>query len=284
MQRYVPPSRRGQTAGEAAAEQRGLEGASHSHEPSQVRLVLLREDVEIDPAACPLDCERQEGSTDAYTVFYPDRLPSELLRWFAEACASGAGRLEFPATLSKQERARWHGLADRARLHTQSVGVGEGRYLTIGTAPLEGGGEGGGGAAAGRLRLTSKQVVLARFIYDAAQMEGGKHWERSRGEIEALVASGQPLPADLQAIVDKRERGERVNALLKAGQPSQALELLADDPKLAWVKDAESGGYPLHIAAWHGYESVALFLASLPGCLEQRDGRRETALAGIQQQ
>lgn len=34
--------------------------------------------------------------------------------------------------------------------------------------------------------------------------EGGKHWERSRGEIEALVASGQPLPDDLQAIVDKR--------------------------------------------------------------------------------
>lgn len=28
-----------------------------------------------------------------------------------------------------------------------------------------------------------------------------------------------------------------------------------------------------------GYESVVLYLASLPGCLEQRDGRRETALA-----
>lgn len=28
-----------------------------------------------------------------------------------------------------------------------------------------------------------------------------------------------------------------------------------------------------------GYESVLLFLASLPGVLEQRDGRRETALA-----
>lgn len=28
-----------------------------------------------------------------------------------------------------------------------------------------------------------------------------------------------------------------------------------------------------------GYESVVLFLASLPGTLEQRDGRRETALA-----
>lgn len=130
----------------------------------------------------------------------------------------------------------------------------------------------------------------------ARLQEGGKHWERSRGEIEALVASGQPLPPDLQAVVDKRwvegswcrclvhiacchvdqqqlllsvrvpalsagsaqgllrceccgpvpacfrERGQRVNTLLKAGQPSEALELLADDPKLAWVKDAESGG------------------------------------------
>lgn len=68
---------------------------------------------------------------------------------------------------------RWHGLADRARLHTQSVGVGEARYLTIGTAPHEGGGEGGGGAPAGRVRLTSEQVALARFIYDAAMMVRG---------------------------------------------------------------------------------------------------------------
>lgn len=47
------------------------------------------------------------------------------------------------------------------------------------------------------------------------------------------------LPARLPAC---RERGQRVNALLKAGKPSEALELLAEDPKLAWVKDAESGG------------------------------------------
>ena len=36
------------------------------------------------------------------------------------------------------------------------------------------------------------------------QMEGGKHWERSRGEIEALVAAGGPLPPDLQEVVDRR--------------------------------------------------------------------------------
>ena len=45
------------------------------------------------------------------------------------------------------------------------------------------------------------QFALSEWL---CAQEGGKHWERSRGEIEALVASGQPLPADLQAIVDKR--------------------------------------------------------------------------------
>jgi hypothetical protein len=129
-----------------------------------------------------------------------------------------------------------------------------------------------------------------------------------------------------------RLRGEEVFRLLKGGQPSEALSLLVEDNKLAWVKDSETGGYPVHLAAWkvrmdgwmgmagwvgcgvagcckcatarlracvsslaspdiphallnlntavpQGYESVVLFLASLPGVLEQRDGRRDTALA-----
>ena len=203
--------------------------------------------------------------------------------------ALGTGDHASPHRAKKAQRAcrlplpcRWHGLADRARLHTQSVGVGEARYLTIGTAPHEGGGEASSGAPAGRVRLTSEQVALARFIYDAAMMvrrcraavffkgvpivrhastvwaalhsegssraargstgrcsrgpdapsctsagqlssvtrlcvqEGGTHWERSRGEIEALVASGQPLPADLQAIVDKRWVGRREGSCRRA--------------------------------------------------------------------
>lgn len=120
MQRYVPPSRRGEGgSGEGVAERRGLEGAG-PHEPSQVghgcnrrspsshrrallprarpaaapvsllsaaaiaalqlasqpapyqvRLILLQDGAEIDAAACPLDCERQEGSGNAYTIFDP---------------------------------------------------------------------------------------------------------------------------------------------------------------------------------------------------------------------
>lgn len=72
-----------------------------------MRLVLLRDDGERpDLSACPLDAEAQEGvHPPCWALFYPDQAPSDLLRWFAVACADGAARLQFPASLSKQERA-----------------------------------------------------------------------------------------------------------------------------------------------------------------------------------
>jgi hypothetical protein len=176
----------------------------------QVRLVALREG-SIDISACPLDIEAQAGSEPAsWTVFFPDRQPQELLGWFAEAFGGGAGRLEFPPSLSKRQRAWWHGLADRSRgLHAVSVGVGDERHLTI-TAPPPGGSGGdaaadpAAGAGGQATSLTREQRQRAGQIYDCCQMEGGKFWERSRGEIEALVASHQPLPADLAELVQKR--------------------------------------------------------------------------------
>ena len=177
----------------------------------QVRLVVLRQGTTaaLDTSSCPLDIEAQEGDPPAAWIIYvPEREPERLLRWFASGLGGGAARLEFPASLSKRERAWWHGIANRHRLHTESVGVGDGRYLTVSTAAPGGGEEGGeapeGGAARGAARLTREQQQRANAIYDACQMEGGKYWERSRGEVEALVASGQPLPADLEALADKR--------------------------------------------------------------------------------
>lgn len=106
-------------------------------------------------------------------------------------------------SLSKQERARWHAEANRHRLHKQSLGVGDARHLRVGTAPLDA--EAGGlPTQGGKLLLTAEQARRADEIYTACQMEGGKHWERSRGEVEALVASGQPLPADLQELAERR--------------------------------------------------------------------------------
>jgi hypothetical protein len=181
------------------------DGSSGARLPVQVRLVLL--EGELDASSCPLDIERREGKDPAsWIVFYPEREPHALLHWFANVCGDGRGRLEFPATLSKRERASWHALAAQAQLHTQSVGVGEERYLTVCTAaPSDPGAHEHtqAGAAAGP-RLTRQQQQRAQEIYSACQMEGGRHWERSHGEIEAMVASGQPLPPDIQELVDRR--------------------------------------------------------------------------------
>lgn len=67
--------------------------------------------------------------------------------------------------------------------------------------------------------------------------------------------------------------------LLRERRPSEALEILCAHPELAWHRDLHSGGYPLHLAAWHGYTSLATFLASLDGTCTQRDGRRDMPLA-----
>ena len=48
-----------------------------------------------------------------------------------------------------------------------------------------------------------------------------------------------------------RERGMQLAQLLQSRDTDAALGLLAADPLLAWVRDDESGGYPLHIAVWH---------------------------------
>lgn len=158
--------------------------------------MLLQKEVNFDPASCPLDIEpdpaagagaAQEDSSSgslpaSFLIFFPERLPTELLHWLGQSFPGGAARLEFPASLSKAERARWHQAAERLRLHGQSVGVGESRFLTIGTAPPSGiEGADAAGSRSGRAPLSREQRERARIIWNACQMEGGKHWERRCG-------------------------------------------------------------------------------------------------------
>lgn len=39
--------------------------------------------------------------------------------------------------------------------------------------------------------------------------------------------------------------------LLHNKRTDAALQMLSAEPLLAWIRDDESGGYPLHIAVWH---------------------------------
>eukprot|EP00887_Chlorella_sp_A99_P006380 scaffold3.g6380.t1 len=279
---YLPPHAR--RAGGRAAEERTI-----NPQVSQVRLVLPAGALPLDVEVCPLDIEHTEGRGDgaagppSYTLFHVDRQPDELLSWFAHTFLPGSGvRLEFQPSLSKSERAAWHHRAVRRGLTGQSVGVGEGRYLTISAAPAAGqrgeGGDAGDAPTAGP-RLSAAQREQARALYDAAQLAGGRWWSLSRGESEALVASEEPLPADLQEVLDRYERGQGLHTVLHQGQEEDALALLQFDPKLAWHKDPETGGYPAHVAAWQGMANVLREVVQQPGVVEQRDGRRDTPLA-----
>lgn len=48
-----------------------------------------------------------------------------------------------------------------------------------------------------------------------------------------------------------REHGLQLAQLLQSKHTDAALEMLSAEPSLAWIRDDESGGYPLHIAVWH---------------------------------
>ena len=41
-------------------------------------------------------------------------------------------------------------------------------------------------------------------VYDFCQLEGGRFWDYSKGELEEMVASGQPWPEDLRDMVERR--------------------------------------------------------------------------------
>ena len=38
--------------------------------------------------------------------------------------------------------------------------------------------------------------------------------------------------------------------LMQGGSGRQAAALLKEEPALAWIRDDETGGYPVHIACW----------------------------------
>jgi hypothetical protein len=117
----------------------------------------------------------------------------------AAPAGAAARRLEFPTELSKLERARWHSLAHRKGLPTESCGVGDDRFLSIASQqPAE------EAAGADKPLLNRAQRHRAQQVYDFCQLEGGRFWDYSKGELEDLVASGQPWPQDLRDMVERR--------------------------------------------------------------------------------
>lgn len=102
-----------------------------------------------------------------------------------------------------------------------------------------------------------------------------QHWKRNTTSPAALLASSFAFACPLSfshlshsltlfiILSLCRKLAERLAAALQHKDEAAACQLLCtSDPatKLAWVRDPHSGGYPSHIAAWHG---LADFLKQL---------------------
>jgi hypothetical protein len=80
----------------------------------------------------------------------------------------------------------------------------------------------------------------------------------------ARAPQAGPTP-ELQALVQEKERGQQLLALIRQGKEAAALELLASSSKLAWAKDASNGAYPLHAAIQKGQAEVVRALLQING-------------------
>jgi hypothetical protein len=78
--------------------------------------------------------------------------------------------------------------------------VGDERFLSVASQQLPEDGEG----ASDKPALNRSQRHRAQQVYDFCQLEGGRFWDYSKGELEDLVASGQPWPEDLREMVERR--------------------------------------------------------------------------------
>lgn len=55
--------------------------------------------------------------------------------------------------------------------------------------------------------------------------------------------------------------------LLQNKDTDAASKMLSAEPSLAWIRDDESGGYPLHIAVWH-VRKITLLLEHMSHILQ----------------
>ncbi|KAL3141315.1 hypothetical protein ABBQ32_004903 [Trebouxia sp. C0010 RCD-2024] len=207
-----------------------------------------------------------------------DEAAVELLEWFKEeACKAYNPQLHntrpylrLPSHISKEQRARWHKLAEQQGLMSQSQGTGSNRQLQI-MCPTA-------------TNTNSGLSARARQIWRWCQAEGGQMWSISQGEVQAMLQEGGCIPSKIQQMIKKRELGMQLAQLLQGRDTDAALNLLSAEPSLAWIRDDDSGGYPLHIAVWHNLRPVISQLLTVPNTTEQRDGRRDTPLMLARQQ
>jgi hypothetical protein len=78
----------------------------------------------------------------------------------------------------------------------------------------------------------------------------------------------RPAAAPSAAAAATREASIALIDALSSNDEAAALALLQQSPassRLAWVRDSRSGGYPAHVAAWHGLGQFIRQLVEMHG-------------------
>uniref|UniRef100_A0A061QPZ6 R3H domain-containing protein n=1 Tax=Tetraselmis sp. GSL018 TaxID=582737 RepID=A0A061QPZ6_9CHLO len=256
---YVPPHRKHDNTRSRSRQSEELQGTSRIQLDLDVGCC---ESHNLD--TCPFDTLPAEGSVQRFSVVLP-RLwreddAQELLEWFSniETPEGMNPSLSLPSTLSKDERKVWHKLAERLRLRSESHGFGEERHITIYLCQRS-----NQQAPAPTLTREAKQV------WAWCQEEGGRFWDFSQGEVEAMLASPSGLPGELRKLCADRQRADDLLRRLKCGDEEGAAAALSSA--------RGDGEESLRRAVWcirKGMAGVAGTLARMPGVLTQKDRNR----------
>ncbi|CAL8461777.1 g1308 [Coccomyxa elongata] len=234
---------------------------------------------------CPFDIVKRSDTHQVWDISLPwPEVPesaSELLEWFiglVEDCSKNGTEgddshpglaLELPTQLSKPQRSHWHRLAHNfegpIKLIGVSQGVGERRFLRISRKAPK----------AAPKKLSERTHNIWKWCQD----EGGSCWGISKGEIEEMLASGKPLPDAIQKVIDDRQWADQLLVSIKEKDEAAAVSIIDRTRKAAWMRDEESGNYPIHEAIHQDLALVVGRLAVLPGTLQQRDAKYRTPLA-----
>lgn len=97
-------------------------------------------------------------------------------------------------------------------------------------------------------------VLESRFVKLRAMHTGESRLYTYCGMCVAKSAPGVHLKCALC-----RERAKRLVRHLQSRESETAIEMLERDASLAWVRDDECGGYPLHVAAYQACRTLPFY-------------------------
>ncbi|KAG2424833.1 hypothetical protein HXX76_014254 [Chlamydomonas incerta] len=201
----------------------------------------------------------------------------------------------FPPALSKDTRKLLHVLAQGMGMPTFSKGLGDERRLAVHGVAFRNTPEMEAelAAVAARKKAPAALRERAKQIWRWCQADGGALTDLSLGEIEEALLTAPDeslLPPHVKDMLERRSHGGRLLAAIKAGDSATALQVLAEHPRAAFIRDEppagaahgseqDTGYYPVHLAALGGLSDVIRALAAQGSqALEVRDRNYATPL------